>query len=48
MVLDHKKSGGAVVEGEIADDGHLKELNKMGARVSVDLVNSRSDIELIR
>jgi hypothetical protein len=32
MVLDHEKSSDAVVEGEIGDDRHREELDKMGVK----------------
>jgi hypothetical protein len=46
---DHgpEKGGDAIEVGEFADDGH-REVNKTDARVSVDLVDSRSDFGLIR
>lgn len=43
-----EKSGEAIEEGEVADEGHREETTKTDARISIDLVDSRSDIGLIR
>lgn len=47
---DHEpeKSSDGVVDGEATNDGHCEEANKMETRISVDFVDSRSEIELIR